>query len=532
MENKKLNISKKNTGLLLLWLLLVFCPITLHAQNVNSPFGDKLKQKIVYLEKEPRSFGSQETINFKPEEALPIYGMMTNLCFGIGGPLNPQKNPEQFRKNQEIILSFISDLSKSNLDNKNDVIKLVYINTDGGQGTLQQNTGGGIPMPTVTDWESGIVQMGACFPIDPISNKPVSSIDIKFLKSVKSDKLFWVTSNQYELMDELMAQESKEDERKIILKENEQLYKANEAIAFPLEEPLPVFGKQTSLCFVVGQEKKPDFRKIKEKYLGVKDNSKSANLEGYAESVDGEKHLFREILGSAWEMVGFSGNVKVCTQLVGVSVGSKSIKKISLMPKIDIKALSVEWNTSNSMEVMEEVWQEEKEEAKTRPFIPTPLYKEFVKLFPNNGEQGETLLNAPSISLISPKDVQNRQSIYGLNLSFSDSQFFITPRDNEYALDHSIGIGNENIHSCTARFFGSSRNDAIFVIEDPAFVIEMDYGDEFIEWCWKNKIPVLSQQEFSNWYYKKNSLPKTEDESQFDSLEGYKKHLEKSCGCK
>ena len=359
-----------------------------------------------------------------------------------------------------------------------------------------------------------------------------------------------------------------DDESKIDIAKTPRTFVKDEAVVYDMTKLLPVKGTDTSLCFLVGRGAGQDSENVIKAVLGDAYDQKVL-IEGKVTSSEGKTYPLSSRLSQAWSMSTFSmdsGDVSLCAQVkfseecCGVMEKSEREKKVEIPSEIkkiefkllaDVKAISVYWTTSDSNESMRDVWKNAAEEDKQSPFYPRSLYEELLKVFSGTSEHGKIVFETQSIKFHSNENYQamrnaedsnavwmdqikkgilNDEEVTGVQISLSDEGLHIIPKDPVQAKDQSIKIDNKFIHSCSARCFGKNIPwDAIFVISEPAYTLEVKDGVEFIEWCWKNRIPVLSRKHRSAWYYESTPLPVLDDESQFTSLEEYKKRINKVC---
>ncbi len=359
-----------------------------------------------------------------------------------------------------------------------------------------------------------------------------------------------------------------DDESKIDIAKTPRTFVKGEVVVYDMAKFLPVNGTDTSLCFLVGRGDGQGTENIIKAVLGDAYDQKVL-IEGKVISSQGNAYPLSSRLSKAWNMSTFSmdsGDVSLCAQVkfgdecCGVMEKSErekeveipsDIKKIEFRLLADVKAMSVYWQTSDRNETMRDVWEQAAEEEMQSPFYPRSLYNEMLRLFQGTAEHGDIIFATQSISFHNNKNFQawrnaddkmnfltdqmkkgilNEEYVTGVQISLSGEGLHIIPKDAIQAKDKSIKIDKKFIHSCSARCFGKNIPwDAIFVISDPAYTIEVKDGIEFIEWCWKNRIPVLSRKHRSAWRYEGTPLPALDDDSQFISLEEYKKRINRVC---
>jgi len=354
-----------------------------------------------------------------------------------------------------------------------------------------------------------------------------------------------------------------DDDTKIYISKNERIFKKGEKVTYSPSTPLPVLGTDTSICFFLGTFSEDEANKITNEIFkqGVKSNKKV--FDGYVLSLGDKKFRLSSVPSVGNELSTFNGeteDVRYCSQVifdgdsccVGIMPRQERVKKVQIPDNVknisftvldEFKALSVYWQTSKRDENMSKVWEEGAERDNNSPFMIRPYYKKFHSIFSSEPKIGDIQMETQHFSFSLPKNMQRwrktgnhdfnypvSENIEGVILSFSEENFFITPKDPELAKAHTIKLSSKDIHSCSASC--SSKEfpwRAKFIVENPEYIIEIDDGYEYVKWCWENNIPILSSSAESDWYYEGKSLPVLNDDSQFSSYEEYKKRLNKVC---
>ena len=354
-----------------------------------------------------------------------------------------------------------------------------------------------------------------------------------------------------------------DDDTKTYISKKERTFKKGEKVIYSPSTPLPVLGTDTSICFFLGTFSEDEADKITNEIFKHGGNSNKKIFDGYVISSDEKNVPLTSVPSVGSGPSTFNSKTKdvtYCSQVifdgasccVGIMPRNERVKKVHIPDNIktisfvvldEFKALSVYWRTSKRDENMSKVWEEGAERDNNSPFITRPYYKKFHSIFSSEPKIGDIQMETQHFSFSLPKNMQRwretgnndfnypvSENIEGVILSFSKENFFITPKDSELANAHTIKLSSKDIHSCSASC--SSREfpwRAKFIIENPEYIIEIDDGYEYTKWCWENRIPILSSSAESDWYYKGESLPVLNDDSQFSSYEEYKKRLNKVC---
>lgn len=549
-------MKKILTYLLLLTVFHIQCvhaqsPGEMAQQEMQKKFENAHRYKTITLVEKPEAHAAAVEKTIMPPNPLPVYGADTKLCFAVEEPF--EFNEANFVRQGKLSKSIYKELFGEPVfpprEKEERFLTGTVTDKEGHTKSFGSLT---LPQPVFTEVEKKIVHMAACAYVDPDSANEISLIHYTLHKNFKPTAIYWNTSNTRELIMKITIIPGDLDER-VYLEDNSKVFKAEEQISYAPEQVLPVHGKSTELCFVVGQARSgsmDDQDKIIETILGKDDKA----FKGSAMSSEGETYAFSSSLNSGWELKEFNtGDVRLCAQLIfgendccnccGGAVSRnerlkeidlpKDIKSLVFTPPVDIPASALYWNTSNRDESMRDTYQKAYEESKRAPFIPGPNYQRLAKIFPGDASQGSLVMDAQSLDLGRPDPHIMMERISGVFLSFSEHDFHITPKDQRQSKSDSVKINAKNIYACTARCFGSDLPwDAIFIIKEPEFYLEIKDGVEFVEWCWKNKIPVSSRRQIDSiWTLKKGPLPEiADDQKQFSSLKEYQKKINQACG--
>lgn len=153
----------------------------------------------------------------------------------------------------------------------------------------------------------------------------------------------------------------------------------------------------------------------------------------------------------------------------------------------------------------------------------------FSKLFPYSNVDLNTE-RIPNGSISIEKIIAPRHTRYfrkTMSVFISDDSIVFKPSFS-FSFENPFEIPFTAIHSCNKQCGGSTDYNLIF--DNLGLVIEIENAPQILEWCWRNKIPVLSSGSRREWIYKGIDLPTKADLS--DSLvshEIYKQHLKRAC---
>ena len=105
-------------------LLFSFC-VLFSLSNISYAQGIELKEVEIKLES-PQEFKKGEPIEIKPKTPLPVYGIVTGLCFAIGKPFPAGKTTEE-QKKKALIKALIKGEKSGRIENFDPVAHLAKL---------------------------------------------------------------------------------------------------------------------------------------------------------------------------------------------------------------------------------------------------------------------------------------------------------------------------------------------------------------------------------------------------------------------
>lgn len=95
----------------------------------------------------------------------------------------------------------------------------------------------------------------------------------------------------------------------------------------------------------------------------------------------------------------------------------------------------------------------------------------------------------------------------GLSYSLSKSHIRIERNFPRNIFYKKVTLNKNTIIGCSQSSYGKKDISSVLVIKKINAVISIRHSPEIIEWCWKNRIPVLSNKEVREWEYNAKPLP-------------------------
>lgn len=94
----------------------------------------------------------------------------------------------------------------------------------------------------------------------------------------------------------------------------------------------------------------------------------------------------------------------------------------------------------------------------------------------------------------------------------------------------NLRIPSEAISGCAKTCYGTSSWTADLLIQRADTEISFERSPDVIEWCWKNRIPVISSTDHRNWLYRHSPLPeRSQLIPQLASREQFERQINMSC---
>jgi len=116
----------------------------------------------------------------------------------------------------------------------------------------------------------------------------------------------------------------------------------------------------------------------------------------------------------------------------------------------------------------------------------------------------------------------------GFKIYTGDSGVRFTPTFIKSFMYRPLEIPIANIHSCSRQCGGSKRY--LLILDEANTEISLEDAPELVEWCWVNKLPILSSNARREWLYNGTELPdKSELNLTLVDKETYDYHAKQSC---
>jgi hypothetical protein len=130
-------------------------------------------------------------------------------------------------------------------------------------------------------------------------------------------------------------------------------------------------------------------------------------------------------------------------------------------------------------------------------------YADLERAFEAEKQKAAKSVRVAAVVLVSPrhKGADNYKNM--MDVSLSDAGIAISPKS---PFMKPVLIPVSAIVGCSKKCFGESQWDADIMIGSPPVEVSFESSVEMIEWCWKNRVPVISTQHRQDWMYRGKPL--------------------------
>ncbi len=159
------------------------------------------------------------------------------------------------------------------------------------------------------------------------------------------------------------------------------------------------------------------------------------------------------------------------------------------------------------------------------------VYTELANVFPSINDNEAKLISGNTLSLSKQLDHQSSLSIRDtMSFSLSGNNMHIRASFPLSLAYPDITIPKNEVYGCSKSCFSKSNWDAIVLIPKTKHQLSFENVEEILDWCWDQKIPIISSNDRRAWLYKGTSLPKRETlTSQLTSRAEYARRTQRSC---
>jgi hypothetical protein len=140
-------------------------------------------------------------------------------------------------------------------------------------------------------------------------------------------------------------------------------------------------------------------------------------------------------------------------------------------------------------------------------YLKGSSYRYLADKFPVSGE----FLNEHE-SLVPSMSITRQQRVFGatslreiMNLHISDTKVTLQPKVPYSFFYRAFELQAKDIHSCSKQCGGAT--EYIIIVAKPGVEISMEGVPELMEWCWQNRLPMLSSRMRIKWLYTGEELP-------------------------
>ena len=134
-------------------------------------------------------------------------------------------------------------------------------------------------------------------------------------------------------------------------------------------------------------------------------------------------------------------------------------------------------------------------------------YRYLADKFPVSGELSENEFPVPFMSITRQQRVFGTTSLREImNLHISDTKVTLQPKAPYSLFYGAFELQARDIHSCSKQCGGVT--DYVIILDEPGVEIRMEGVPQLMEWCWQNRLPMLSSSMRRKWLYSGEELPR------------------------
>ncbi len=116
-----------------------------------------------------------------------------------------------------------------------------------------------------------------------------------------------------------------------------------------------------------------------------------------------------------------------------------------------------------------------------------------------------------------------------VSVRLTDAGIQLQPGSGAIGMD-IVSIPTSAVEACSMTCWGSLARETELLLPGTGIQLAFLNKPEVIEWCWRNRIPMVLGAEHDEWYYHQKALPARENYAkQFDSRANYSDQTHQSC---
>jgi hypothetical protein len=155
-------------------------------------------------------------------------------------------------------------------------------------------------------------------------------------------------------------------------------------------------------------------------------------------------------------------------------------------------------------------------------------YEDLSKDFEAHGNARGSEVKVRNIVLVSTKHRGAFSYRGGMSVSLTEDVVEVRPDFPLSLFVESLDLPSSRVSGCAMTCFGVRDQNVDLLFENHGADIQFDAAEEFIDWCWRNDVPMTSGANKRDWLYSGKALPSREVYVRV-SKEDYEKQAHRAC---
>ncbi len=294
-----------------------------------------------------------------------------------------------------------------------------------------------------------------------------------------------------------------------------------EPIRFSGDQPMKIVGKTSDFCVILSKDEPnvDDTDAQFEKLMG------GAKLSAVLNAADGKKY--------PWTCNGWSfspdqsgrGSMSACfrwecnqTPPTGTEITS-----IDVTSDRPLRILGADWSSTAAFDHISDP-------PPDKLAISSREYRELEAAFAGKPAWSSPEMPLSKLTLSSNRRRASTSTFNStVSLRLTDAGIQLQPDPDAIAMD-VVTIPTSAVNACSMTCWGNLARETELLLSGPGIQLSFLNKPEVIDWCWRNRIPMVLGSDHDPWYYNQKALPPRESYAQqFDSKATYDKQAHQSC---
>lgn len=292
-------------------------------------------------------------------------------------------------------------------------------------------------------------------------------------------------------------------------------------IRFSGDQPLKIVGKTSDFCVTLSKDEPnvEDTDAQFERLMG------GAKLSAVLNASDGKKYPWTCNGWSFYPNNSGSGKMSACFSWECNQTPPKGTEITSIDVSSDrpLPIFGADWSSTSAFDHISDP-------PPDKVAISSKEYRELEAAYGGKPAWSSSKLPLPKLALSSNR---RRASTSTFNSTVSarltDAGIQLQPDSGAIGMD-VVTIPTSAVEACSMTCWGSLARETELLLSGPGIQLAFLNKPEVIEWCWRNRIPMVLGADHDSWYYNQRALPPRESYvKQFDSKANYDHQAHQSC---